>query len=291
MYRTKTVYAQFEDYSGYVSTASATILLDTTVPTAGTCTPPASVAGGTSTIAVPFSGASDAGSGLNHVELWYRYATSPGTTGTWMNSGLTATAGSGTFTFTPSSGSGWYYFALVAQDNAGNRSAAATGTGSGPTIFRLLWSDGFESNNLTAGVWITAGSPSTQSTYVYAGSYAAPAQRQQHLLDNQELQHCRLHEHHSAVRALRSQWWIERYIYRRLLHKRRIEFHQSGKLHQHQRMDLEDLVSAVGSRGHFELRDSISGGQLYIVAVRLCGQCVDHRTVRMSCELALRQHL
>ncbi len=170
---TKTVYVQFQDKAGNTTTGNitASILLDTTAPIAGTCTPPASVT--TSTVTVPYSGASDAGSGLKNVALWYLYATAPGGTGTWTNSGVTSTGGSGSLTFTPSSGPGWYYFALVAQDNAGNTSAAPTGTGAGPTICKLAFSDGFETDNLTAGGWTTTGTCAVQGTYKNSGSYAA----------------------------------------------------------------------------------------------------------------------
>ncbi len=173
---TKTVYAQFSDNVGNVSTVSASIIYDTTAPTAGTCTPPASV--NTSTITVPYTGASDAGSGLAKVELWYRYSsTGPGTSGTWTDSGLHQTGASGSFTFTPSS-DGWYYFTLVATDNAGNSSSAASGTGTGPTISQELFYDGFESNTFTANNWVLSptsgtGKPAIQTTYKNSGTYAA----------------------------------------------------------------------------------------------------------------------
>lgn len=126
---TKTVWIQFKDVSGNLSNAySDTIILDQTAPVPGTATPPSSATG---TISVPYSGASDSSSGLNKVELWYKY----GSGGTWANSGLALSTASGTFTFTPSNGSGSYYFDLVAQDNVGNRSAAASGSGDGYTTF------------------------------------------------------------------------------------------------------------------------------------------------------------
>ena len=62
-------------------------------------------------------------SGLKHVELWYQYTSG----GSWANSGLTATGASSAFSFAPVLGDGDYYFALVAEDNSGNRSAAAAG--------------------------------------------------------------------------------------------------------------------------------------------------------------------
>ncbi|MCX7014053.1 MAG: hypothetical protein NTW86_16110, partial [Candidatus Sumerlaeota bacterium] len=86
---------------------------------------------------VSYSGAQDnvGGSGLHHVELWYK----SGSGGTWTNSGLTSSAGSGAFGFTAPgsapSNNGGYCFDLVAEDNDGNRSAAASGDGDDSTIY------------------------------------------------------------------------------------------------------------------------------------------------------------
>jgi len=128
----KTVYVQYKDRAENVPSGNITdtIIFDTTAPTAGACTPPAH---GNATISVPYSGALDASSGLNRVELWYKYQSS----GTWANSGLIKTAGSDTFAFTTSNGIGQYYFDLVAEDNAGYRSAAASGDGDGSTISEI----------------------------------------------------------------------------------------------------------------------------------------------------------
>jgi hypothetical protein len=106
---------------------------DTTAPAPGTATSPFYVASGT--ITVSYSGASDEtnGSGLKKVELWYRF----GPAGTWTNSTLLNTNASGSFTFTPGSGNGVYYFDLVAEDNASNRSVAVTGFGDCSTIYGI----------------------------------------------------------------------------------------------------------------------------------------------------------
>ncbi|MHB9035861.1 MAG: hypothetical protein ACYC64_04280 [Armatimonadota bacterium] len=163
----KNVYVQFKDAAGNISEVySDSITVDTTSPIPGTSTPPASVT--TGTILVNYSGASDSGSGINKVELWYKKESA----GAWANSGLIQTGVSGSFTFTPSDGSGRYYFDLAAQDNAGNRSAAVSGSGDGVTIFKLWWSDGFESGNFTTGGWTNSGCTIT-SAYKYSGTYAA----------------------------------------------------------------------------------------------------------------------
>lgn len=109
------------------------ITVDTTVPAPGTASSPASVTGGT--ISVDYSGASDSTSGLKKVELWHKKET----VGVWTNTGLTLNGASGTFGFTPASGSGTYYFDLVAEDNAGNRSAAASGSGDTSTIYTATY--------------------------------------------------------------------------------------------------------------------------------------------------------
>ncbi|MEI6915475.1 MAG: discoidin domain-containing protein, partial [Armatimonadota bacterium] len=163
----RTVYAQFADTACNTSssTSDSINLLDVMPPLAGASTPPTSVT--TDTIAVPYSGASDSESGLKQVELWFKKEAA----GVWTNSGVTSMAGSGTFDFTPANGSGRYYFDLVVEDNAGNRSAAATGNGDGLTIFKLWWSDGFESNNFTAGGWANSGC-TLQTAYKNTGTYA-----------------------------------------------------------------------------------------------------------------------
>lgn len=114
--------------------ASSVSSLETIAPTPGTSVPPAST--NAAPIAVPYSGAVDT-SGLASVELWVRTDTTP-----WSATGLTATAASGSFNFTPSGSSpanhGNYYFALVAEDTRGNRSAepsGLTGTGDGVTSY------------------------------------------------------------------------------------------------------------------------------------------------------------
>jgi len=105
---------------------------DTTLPIAGTATAPATA--GTSPITVSYSGASDSGvSGFKQVELWYK----KGSTGAWTSTGFTKTTSSGSFDFTTITGDDTYYFDLVAEDNAGNRSADASGSGDANTVYSV----------------------------------------------------------------------------------------------------------------------------------------------------------
>ena len=108
-------------------------------PSPGTATPPATA--DAAPIAIPFSSASDASSGIASVELWVRFDDGSA----WANTGLTVSAAAGSFNFTPPGSSpanqGDYYFDLVAQDNAGNRSpepSGTTGTGDGVTNYNIF---------------------------------------------------------------------------------------------------------------------------------------------------------
>jgi hypothetical protein len=94
-----------------------------TPPNPGIASAP-SLANGT-TIAVSYSGAQDATSGLKGVRLWVKKAIS----GTWQDTGLSATGGSGVFNFTGMSGDDTYYFATRAENNAGAFSAMPSGQG------------------------------------------------------------------------------------------------------------------------------------------------------------------
>jgi hypothetical protein len=99
---------------------------DSTPPLPGTAVAPPYA---NAPFAVTYSGASDSCS-LAKVELWYR----KGDNGTWMNSGQLQPGTSGSFTFT-AAGDDTYYFDLVAEDLAGNRSAAVSGAGDGSTVY------------------------------------------------------------------------------------------------------------------------------------------------------------
>jgi len=108
-------------------------IYDTVVPIAGTSTVAAT--SGATPIVVSYSGAGDvSGSGLKTVELWYKKSS----TGTWTNTGLTQTTASGSFNFTGATEDDTYYFDLVAEDNAGNKSAAAAGGGDANTVYSVV---------------------------------------------------------------------------------------------------------------------------------------------------------
>ncbi|MCL5103979.1 MAG: S8 family serine peptidase [Armatimonadetes bacterium] len=105
-------------------------------------------------VTVSYSGAHDHGtSGLKKIELWYK----KGSGGAWTNSTLTQTGASGSFNFTGTAGDSYYYFDLVAEDNAGNRSAEASGSGECSMIFDQTPPS-------------TPGYPSTGSAYKTTGS-------------------------------------------------------------------------------------------------------------------------
>jgi alkaline phosphatase len=118
-----------QDASGKSNEVAEAVMymVDNTPPAAGTAAAPASQRGGT--IAVSYSGASDAGSGLKQVELWFKKDG-----GNWQDSGLRGNVGSGRFPFIPPA-LGTYDFDLTAEDLAGNRSAAASGAGDARTVY------------------------------------------------------------------------------------------------------------------------------------------------------------
>ena len=100
------------------------------VPVAGTASSPTHTNSGPVTI--DYDGASDTGgSALKHVELWSKQ----GSGGTWTNSGLTKSGVSGAFAFNGLAVDGAYYFDLVAEDTAGNRSPGASGNGDTGTVY------------------------------------------------------------------------------------------------------------------------------------------------------------
>lgn len=115
------------DMAGNTTDASVRAKIDRTAPVAGTASSPSTAR--TSPIIVAYSDASDSGSGLKQVSLWFKKDS-----GAWTDSGLSSTAESGSFYFVPV-GDGTYYFDLVAEDNAGNASAAITGEGDCSTVY------------------------------------------------------------------------------------------------------------------------------------------------------------
>jgi hypothetical protein len=112
-----------------VATAVFTIT-DTTPPSAGILDAPTYA--DSSPFTINYSGVEDIGdNGLKTVELWFKY----GLFGTWTYTNMSRTTGSGSFSFAPAGGVGVYYFALVAEDNSGLRSAPASGQGQDSTIY------------------------------------------------------------------------------------------------------------------------------------------------------------
>ncbi len=71
-------------------------------------------------ITLTYTGASDAGSGLKQVRLWFK----KGYGGAWQDSGLRSAEPDGSFTFSQMTGDDAYFFFLQAEDNAGQVSSA-----------------------------------------------------------------------------------------------------------------------------------------------------------------------
>ena len=110
-------------------------ILDMAAPVLGTLTAPSEDS--SPPISVVYSGVEDDLSGLKLVYLWFRKGA-----GAWQNSGLAAAAASGSFAFNGMTGNDTYYFALQAEDNAGNLTPAPTGDGAGSTVYDTDFSAG-----------------------------------------------------------------------------------------------------------------------------------------------------
>jgi hypothetical protein len=104
-----------------INAATADYTIDHAAPTPGHVTG----AEGMSPVRIAYDGASDVGSGLDAVTLWYR----KGSGGVWVSSGLSEFGANGVFDFLPPDGAGTYYFAVRARDRAGNLSAPIAGDG------------------------------------------------------------------------------------------------------------------------------------------------------------------
>jgi hypothetical protein len=94
----------------------------------------------------------------------------------WRNGSLLASVGGTTTSYSDTSvGSGTtYQYFVIARDAAGNSSAASdTATVTTPTNTPPLFTDGFESGNLSA--WTTSGGMTAQGGVTHAGSWAAQA--------------------------------------------------------------------------------------------------------------------
>jgi hypothetical protein len=102
-------------FSGGLPNGGDTIPPDPGAPTA----PPTTT---TASVQVAFSGVADdpGGSGLNNVRLWVKQ----GAAGAFQDSGLMQFASDGTFSYPGGADPQTYFFALQAEDNAGNKSAS-----------------------------------------------------------------------------------------------------------------------------------------------------------------------
>lgn len=129
-----------EDIAGNVSAqpsgaGQTTTILDMAAPALdGLTVPPED---SSPPISVVYSGVEDDLSGLKLVYLWFRKGA-----GAWQTSGLASSAASGSFAFNGMTGNDTYYFALQAEDNAGNLTPVPTGTGTGSTVYDTDFSAG-----------------------------------------------------------------------------------------------------------------------------------------------------
>ncbi len=110
-------------------------VFDSVVPTLGTLSAPPNESG--PPISVVYSGVQDDRSGLKTVHLWFKKGV-----GTWQDSGLSSTAASGSFPFNGMTGDDTYYFALRADDNAGNLTAVPSGGGAASTVYNTQFNPG-----------------------------------------------------------------------------------------------------------------------------------------------------
>ena len=118
------------------TTASATTVYDTTAPTLGTLSAPAKDDG--PPISVLYSGVTDqGGSGLATVTLWVRKGS-----GSWQSTNMSSDKASGSFGYQGMDGNDTYYFSLVAEDRAGNRTPNPTGDGMGQTEYNADFTAG-----------------------------------------------------------------------------------------------------------------------------------------------------
>lgn len=108
---------------------AAGVFFDRVAPKPGTVTAPAKT--NSLPLSLTYSGSSDGdGSGIQTVTLWVKN----GATGTWTSTGKTSSQPSGTFQYGDVTTDGQYYFALRAEDLAGNASPAPSGAGDGVTL-------------------------------------------------------------------------------------------------------------------------------------------------------------
>jgi len=129
-----------EDTAGNISpvpggAGQTATVFDTVAPALGTVSAPGTE--NAPPISVVYSGVQDAGSGLKAVYLWFRKGA-----GTWQNSGLSSAGESGSFSFNGMTGNDTYYFAVQADDNAGNLTPVPSGNGGANTVYSAQFSPG-----------------------------------------------------------------------------------------------------------------------------------------------------
>ena len=161
------------------SASSATALLETVAPNPGTATPPATASPGLAA-AIPYSGASDANTGLASVQLYVRFEANP-----WAPHGLPSAAPAGSFSYQPPT-DGTAFFDLVARDNVGNTSAVPvgeTGNGDGSTFFDILLAVDLiafaaaQTGNLVTLTWETAAELDNAGFFVHRADGNAAGER------------------------------------------------------------------------------------------------------------------
>src|SRR5690606_37304710 len=104
---------------------------DTTPPVLGTLEAPAETA--LTPIEAAYSGVEDALTGLKSVTLGAK----KGATGTWTPTSASFAESAGTFLYSAVTGNDTYYFALQAEDHAGNRTPDPSGVGAASTAFAV----------------------------------------------------------------------------------------------------------------------------------------------------------
>jgi hypothetical protein len=155
----KTLHAWYKDAAGNVSiTASASILLDRTIPSNGTMT----ATPGNAQVVLTWSGFADAGSGLatGSYKLYYSATGNPADTGysAACNGSPLYTGSATSFSHTGLTNGTTYYYRVCVSDKAGNTATGATATATP--------AGGVDSTAPVGTVVINGGAPYSASTTV-----------------------------------------------------------------------------------------------------------------------------
>ena len=125
------VYVRAVDEAGNVSEEAVEYFtMDSAPPVINSVTSPAAT--NTSPITVEYN-VSDDESGIKEVTLWVK----EGSGGVWVATGLTSANATGSFNYAVSN-EDTYYFAVVAEDNAENKTPNPTGNGSTATLYDTI---------------------------------------------------------------------------------------------------------------------------------------------------------